>query len=118
MATYKISPETAKRAISMIAFHNGNVPAAIHDLNIGLQSLGNMTDYKSEAVRDLLKWIHVRDEKFPHTLQARRDQLAAIANPKPTRIALKCNECGHTWRVAPSADPQCSKCNGVDYEVK
>jgi hypothetical protein len=79
MATYKITPATAKRAIGMIAHHNGDLPKAIHDLNIGLQSLGNMTDYKSEAVRDLLKWIHVRDQKYPATIQARRDQLAAIA---------------------------------------
>ena len=36
-----------------------------------------------------------------------------------TRITLKCNECGKTWRVRPNAaDPQCPKCGGVDWDVK
>ena len=33
------------------------------------------------------------------------------------RISLTCNECGKTWRVSPDSDPQCPRCNGVDYEV-
>ncbi len=37
---------------------------------------------------------------------------------KPERVKLVCQECGKTWRVSPNAnDPQCPKCNGVDYEV-
>ena len=38
-------------------------------------------------------------------------------HPVRVRISLKCNECGKTWRVGPNSDPQCPKCNGVDYEV-
>jgi Zn finger protein HypA/HybF involved in hydrogenase expression len=35
------------------------------------------------------------------------------------RVTLRCNECGHTWRVSPNAsDPQCSRCNSVDFEVQ
>jgi Zn finger protein HypA/HybF involved in hydrogenase expression len=36
---------------------------------------------------------------------------------KIIRIKLTCNECGKVWRVSPNSDPQCPKCNGVDYEV-
>ena len=34
-----------------------------------------------------------------------------------TKIPLQCNECGKKWKVGPKADPQCPKCNSVDYEV-
>ena len=80
MATYKITPETAARTVNLIAYHKGNLLAAMHDVRIGLDALGSYTDRKSEAVLDLLKWLHVRDEKFPATLQSRRDALAAIAD--------------------------------------
>lgn len=34
------------------------------------------------------------------------------------KITLVCNECGKRWRVSPkAADPQCPKCNSIDYEV-
>ena len=77
MATYKISPETAARAERMIAFHNGDIAAAAHDLYIGLQSLGGyVTDRKSEAVHDLLRYI----QRTPvDVLPARLEQLHAIA---------------------------------------
>lgn len=38
--------------------------------------------------------------------------------PPRVRLTIVCNECGHTWRVSPNADPQCPKCNSVDFEVK
>lgn len=120
-ATYKVAPETARRVVSLIAHFNGDLSAAMHDVRIGLQSLGNYTDRKSEAVLDLLKWLHVRDEKFPDTIRSRRDSLARIADqtvkPQSVRVSLVCNECGKQWKVRPNADPQCPKCNGVDYEV-
>jgi predicted nucleic acid-binding Zn-ribbon protein len=35
------------------------------------------------------------------------------------KMALKCNECGKTFRVSDkSLDAQCPKCGGVDYEVE
>lgn len=77
--TYKITPETAKRTMGMIALHNGNLPAAIHDIRIVLRSLAEYTDRKSEAVLDCLLWIHTRDEKFPESIQSRREALAKIA---------------------------------------
>lgn len=41
-----------------------------------------------------------------------------IAKPKPIRVALVCNECGKKFTVSQNNyDPQCPKCNGVDYEV-
>jgi Zn finger protein HypA/HybF involved in hydrogenase expression len=33
------------------------------------------------------------------------------------RIKVVCLECGKRWSVSPKSDPQCPKCNGVDYEV-
>ena len=33
------------------------------------------------------------------------------------RIRIVCNECGHSWRVSPDADPQCAECNSVDFDV-
>jgi hypothetical protein len=83
-ATYKIKPETADRVVRLIAYHNGDLGAAIHDTRIGLQSLGNYTDRKSEAVLDLLLWLHTRDTKFPDSIQTRRDQLARIASQHVT----------------------------------
>ena len=77
--TFKIRPETAKRAQGMIAYHKGDLAAAIHDVRIGLQSLGNYTDRKSEAVLDVLEWIRIRDERFPESIERRRAALAAIA---------------------------------------
>lgn len=45
----------------------------------------------------------------------------AVAKParaKPERIALQCNECGRKFTIGlNNYDPQCPKCNGVDYEV-
>lgn len=38
-------------------------------------------------------------------------------HPKRVRVKLTCNECGKRWNVSPSSDPQCPKCNSVDYEV-
>lgn len=41
------------------------------------------------------------------------------AKPKRVTVTLICNECGKKWRVSPNAsDPQCPKCNSVDWEVK
>ncbi len=35
------------------------------------------------------------------------------------KVALKCNECGKTFKVSPrSVDPQCPKCGGVDWDVQ
>lgn len=42
--------------------------------------------------------------------------MTALKTPK-VRIALTCNECGKKWKIGLNADPQCPKCNGVDYEV-
>jgi len=41
----------------------------------------------------------------------------ATAKPTRIRVPLVCLECGKKWKVSPTADPQCPKCNGVDYEV-
>jgi hypothetical protein len=45
--------------------------------------------------------------------------IAATPRPKrkAERIALQCNECGRKWKVSPNSDPQCSRCNSVDFEV-
>lgn len=35
-----------------------------------------------------------------------------------SKVSLKCNECGKTWKVSPmAADPRCPKCGGVDWDV-
>jgi Zn finger protein HypA/HybF involved in hydrogenase expression len=35
------------------------------------------------------------------------------------KMALKCNECGKAFRVSDSnPDPQCPRCNSVDFEVE
>lgn len=76
----KITTCTAKRTLALIKRHNGDLPAAIYDIRLGLQSLGGYyTDRKSEAVLDLLLWLHVRDQKFPDSIQTRRDAVSAIA---------------------------------------
>lgn len=77
--TYTVTPETAKRALGLIAYHKGDLLAAMHDIRIGLCSLGNYTDRKSVAVLDLLQWLHTRDEKFPGTIARRHSALATIA---------------------------------------
>jgi Zn finger protein HypA/HybF involved in hydrogenase expression len=41
----------------------------------------------------------------------------ATTTPTQIRVALVCLECGKKWKVSPTADPQCPKCNGVDYDV-
>ena len=33
------------------------------------------------------------------------------------KVQVVCNECGHRWKVAPDSDPQCKRCNSVDFEV-
>jgi len=44
--------------------------------------------------------------------------LATPAKPKAARTGLVCNECGKKFSVSlNNTDPQCPKCNGVDYEV-
>lgn len=79
-STYRITPETAHRTMRLIEHHGGDLMAAMHDIRIGLQSLGSYTDRKSEAVLDLLNWLHTRDERFPDTITKRRESLAAIAS--------------------------------------
>lgn len=76
MATFNITPETAARAERMIAHHNGDIAAAAHDIYIGLQSLGDYTDRKSEAVHGLLRYI-LRTPA--DVLPTRLEQLHAIA---------------------------------------
>lgn len=34
------------------------------------------------------------------------------------RIKVVCLECGKKFTVGPNADPQCSRCNSVDIEVR
>lgn len=40
--------------------------------------------------------------------------------PGATRVTLRCNECGHTWRVGvnPKYWPVCPDCHSVDWDVK
>ena len=33
------------------------------------------------------------------------------------KIPVVCNECGKKWSTS-SLDPQCSRCNSVDFEVR
>jgi Zn finger protein HypA/HybF involved in hydrogenase expression len=33
-------------------------------------------------------------------------------------IKVVCLECGKKWQVGPFADPQCPRCNGVDFDVR
>lgn len=48
-----------------------------------------------------------------------KQQRAANRAVAATRITLVCNECGKVWLVSPNAaDPQCARCNSVDYEVR
>ena len=76
----KVRRDTAKRTIGTIAYHNGDLAAARHDVQIGLNSLGSMTDYKSERVRDVLDWILARpDERRPVLLAT----LQRIADGEP-----------------------------------
>lgn len=37
---------------------------------------------------------------------------------KAVKITVVCNECGKRWKVSPCSDPQCPRCNSVDFEVK
>lgn len=46
------------------------------------------------------------------------DSITPTTKKPPVKIALVCNECGKHWKVSEkNLDPQCPKCNGVDYEV-
>jgi hypothetical protein len=37
---------------------------------------------------------------------------------KTVKIPVICNECQKRWKVSPNSDPQCPRCNGVDFEVR
>ena len=77
MATYQISPKTADRAVRLLAHHGGDIKVAMHDLRIGLESLGGYyTDRGSERVLELLRRL---DGLTPERQQTWLTTMAAIA---------------------------------------
>lgn len=82
MTNFKVTPETAKRAVGLIEHHGGDLAVARHDVYIGIQSLGGYyTDRKSEAVLTLLEWLMARptrqDELLGHLRRIATERTAS-----------------------------------------
>jgi hypothetical protein len=77
VATYKVTPATAKRVIGLLELHKGDIPAARHDVWIGLQSLGGYyTDRASERVHAALDWLDRKPAERIPALLATMKQIA------------------------------------------
>jgi len=79
--THRVTQETARRVLSVLAAHGGDINAAAHDVNLGIVSLGGYyTDRKSEAALTVLRRLQQQEQAgHVETVSRWRQQLAAIA---------------------------------------
>ena len=112
----KITRATAERLTKTIAFH-GTPEIALHQARVQLTAIRPYTNSELEHVANVLMYIIAKTPETQTKLLGQLEVIASSTKPPAVRIGLQCNECGKKWRVSPNSDPQCPKCNGVDYEV-